>query len=369
MGAYMAAKKPKEANSTELKQCLHCGKEFGGRANKHYCSERCATGARVARHRKKKAGSQIRRYVKKINKFLQTGFALYLLKEIQRAGTVQILEGHTAETLHELHRLKRQCSRFSGYSKGKPTGDYHLSHIWPAKPLQGKIGLLHPANLVIAPKEFNLRHGSKQPNRHDAGRYLPTAALVEKHKLRENDTAAQVFKKVERLLGLEWQSFIATITIQQTQEQQLRQKLKKLDIPAPAHLSLDELRQLADNRQVTYFSNDLTSTDTVTVALSELDRFGHSSGEFAVYLRWLRRIWDAEWSLDDREEIKDREQVESCILNDVWAILHGVSLPKRSLRQQAALRAFNLPTLQSRETDKTETRKGKAREKGYEDIL
>lgn len=365
----MAAKRPKESNSTELKQCRHCDKAFYGRPNKHYCSDKCATGARVARHRKKKSDSQVRKYVKKADRFLQTGFALYLLKELKRAGTVQILEGHTVDTLHELHRLKRQCSRFSGYSGGKPTGLYQMSHIWPVKALEGKIGLLHPLNLVIAPKEFNLRHGSKQPNHLGVGRYLPTAALLEKHKLREHDTAAQVFKKVERLLGLEWQSFIATLTIQQTQEQQLRAKLKKLEIPAPAHLSLDELRQLADNRQVTYFSNDITTTDPVTVALSELDRLGHSSGEFSVYLRWLQRLWDAEWCLDDREVIKDLPQVESCILNDVWAILHGVALPKRSLRQQAALLAFNRPQPQSRETDKTETKEEKVSEWEYEDIL
>lgn len=371
MGAHMAAKRPKESNSTELKQCRHCEKEFFGRTNKHYCSDKCATGARVARHRKKKVDSRVRKYVKKADRFLQTGFALYILKELKRAGTVQILEGHTAETLHELHRLKRQCSRFSGYDKGKPSGSYHLSHIWPVKALEGKIGLLHPLNLVIAKKEYNLRHGSKQPNLLGVGRYLPTAALLEKHKLREHDTAAQVFKKVERLLGLEWQSFISTLTIQATQEQQLRQKLKKLDIPAPAHLSLDELRQLADNRQVTYFSHDITTADPVTVALSELARFGHSQGAFSVYLRWLQRLWDAEWCLDGGEVIQDRANVESCILNDVWAILHGVSLPERSLRQQEALLAFNRPQPPSRKTDKTVVKEERVIEweDEYEDIL
>lgn len=361
--------KKKGIPRTELKQCRHCNKEFYGRANKRYCSDKCATGARVARHRKKKSESQVRKYVKKADRFLQTGFALYLLKELQRAGTVQILEGHTADTLHELHRLKRQCSRFSGYSGGKPTGLYQMSHIWSVKASDGKLGLLHPQNIITAPKDFNLRHGSKQPNRLDVGRYLPTAVLLETHKLRETDTAAQIFKKVERLLGLEWQSFISTLTIQATQEQQLRQKLKKLDIPAPAHLRLDELRQLADNRQVTYFANDITTADPVTVALAELDRLGHSSGEFSAYLRWLQRLWDADWMFDGVEVFEDRPQLESCILNDVWAILHGVSLPKRSLRQQAALLAFNSPQPQSRETEKTETKEEKVREWEYEDIL
>lgn len=326
---------------TELKQCRQCNKEFYGRANKHYCNDRCATVTRVARHRKKKSESQVRKYVKKADRFLQTGFALYLLKELKRAGTVQILEGHTADTLHELNRMKRQCSKYSGYSEGKPTGSYHLSHIWPVRASSGKLGLLHPQNIVIATKEFNLRHGAKQPSHLDVGLYLPEAALLEKHKLKEHDTAKQVFKRVEKLLGHEWKSFIATLTIQQTQEQQLRAKLKKLNISVPVHLSLNELRQIADNRQVSYFSGNFTATDAVTVALSELDRFGHASGEFSIFFRWLQHLQDADWSLDVREEIKDRAEVESCILNDVWAILHGVSLPQRSHRQQEALLGFN----------------------------
>jgi hypothetical protein len=105
------------------------------------------------------------------------------------------------------------------------------------------------------------------------------------------------------------------------------------------------------------------------VALSELDRLGHSQGEFSVYSRWLQRLWDAEWSLDVVEVIEDSEQVESCILNDVWAILHGVSLPKRSQRQQEALLAFNRPESPSRETDKTEIKEEEVEEREYEDIL
>lgn len=332
--------KKKEQLSTELKQCRHCEKDFKGRANKVYCSEKCATGARVNRHRKKKADSQVRRYIKKADKFVQTGFALWLLKEIKRAGTVQILEGHTAESLHDLYRLKRQCSKYSGYSEGKPTGSYHLSHIWPVRALKGKIGLLHPLNLVIAPKGFNLRHGAKQPSRLDVGLYLPTAVLFEKHNLRAHDTAEKVFKKVEKLLGREWKSFIATLTIQQTQEQQLRAKLKKLEIPAPAHLSLDELRQIADNLQVSYFSANFTATETVTVALSQLDRFGYASGEFSVYHRWLQRLWDSDWCLDGGEEIQHRDKVEFCILNEVWAILHGINLPERTQQEQEVLTMF-----------------------------
>jgi hypothetical protein len=270
----MARKTHKELSK---KECKHCTKTFLGHSNKQYCSDKCATAARVNKHRKQKTASGVRKYAKKAAKFEQSGFALYLYNELKRAGTVQILQGNTAESLHELYRLKRQCSKHSGYASGKPTGAYHQSHIWPVKAIKGKIGLLHPENLVIAPGPFNLAHGAKQPTRQGVGRFISTSALLETYKLREHDTAAQVFQKVKRLLGQEWITFIATLTIQQTQAQQLRAKLKKLNIAAPADMSLDELRQCADTHEVSYFSDDFSANPPSTVALSELARFGHNA--------------------------------------------------------------------------------------------
>ncbi len=343
----MARNPHKELSS---KECKHCTKAFLGRSNKQYCSDQCATAARVNKHRKNKTASGIRKYVKKADKFEQTSFALYLYREIKRAGTVQILQGNTADSLHELSRLKRQCSRHSGYISGKPTGTYHQCHIWPVKPINGRIGLLHPENLVIAPRPFNLAHGAKQPTRLGVGRFISTFALLETHKLSDHDTAAQVFQKVKRLLGQEWIAFIATLTIQQTQAQQLRAQLKKLNIAAPADMSLDELRQCATTHEISYFSADFSAHSPVGVALSELSRFGHNVGEFSIYHRWLALLWEADMSLDC-VYFPNREQVEACVLNETWAVLHGVSLPKRTKQEQAAMVLFAVPTgLKEKET-------------------
>lgn len=344
----MARKTTNEKLSS--KKCKHCGNGFQGRQNKQYCSDKCATAARVNRHREKKTDSKVRKYIKKADKFAQTSFGRCLYKELKRAGTVQVLEGHTAESLHELHRLKRECTKFSGYDNGKPTGSYHQSHIWPVKPDNGKIGMLHPENLVIAPRPFNLAHGTKQPTRQGVGRFIPTTALLETHKLREHDTAAEVFKKVKQLLGQEWTTFIATLTIQQTQKQQLRAKLKKLDIQAPAHMSLDELRRLAVNHEVSYFNANFTASDSLTVALSELSRFGHNSGEFSVYHRWIQRLWDTVWDWNGKGSLSDGElAVASCLLNETWTILHGVNLPERTKHEQEELILFTVPKTNQKE--------------------
>ena len=348
----MARNPHKELSS---KECKHCTKAFLGRSNKQYCSDKCATAARVNKHRKQKTDSGVRKYVKKADRFEQTSFALYLYKELKRAGTVQILQGNTAESLHELSRLKRQCSRHSGYDSGKPTGAYHQCHIWPVKPINGRIGLLHPENLVIAPRPFNLAHGAKQPTRLGVGRFISTFALLETHNLSSHDTAAQVFQKVKRLLGQEWVAFIATFTVQQTQAQQLRAQLKKLNIAAPTDMSLDDLRQCADTHEIPYFSANFSANSPVDVALSELVRFGHEVGEFSIYHRWVYDLHFADWSLDC-VDLPDREQVEACLLNETWAILHGVAPPKRSQQEQAAIVLFAVPKTSETGQKEQETR-------------
>lgn len=327
----------KQTKHTELsnKECKHCGNSFRGRPNKQYCSDKCASSARVARHRDtKKTACKVRRYVKKAHKFLQTSYGRWLCTQLQRAGTVQVLQGHTAESLHEMYSLKRLCSSASGYVEGKPTGNYHISHTWPVKGDNGRIGLLHPENLVIAPRTFNLAHGTKQPTRLGVGLFIPTSTLLAKHEISAHDTTEQVFQKVRRLLGQDWTAFISTLTIQQTQEQQLRAKLKKLEIHVPAHVSMDELRQLADNHNVKYFNDDRGGKEPLEVALSELTRFGHNTGEFCIYHGWVERL------LDICEVIQDRELVASCVLNEIWAFLHGVDMPKQTKAEQAALLLF-----------------------------
>lgn len=324
------------------KECKHCGNGFQGRPNKHYCSDKCATAARVAKHREtKKTTCKVRRYVKKAHKFLQTSYGRWLCTQLKRAETVQVLQGHTAESLHELYRLKRLCSSASGYVEGKPTGNYHISHIWSVKADNGRIGLLHPENLVIAPRAFNLAHGAKQPTRLGVGLFIPTSTLLAKHEISAHDTTEQVFLKVRRLLGHEWTAFISTLTIQQTQEKQLRAKLNKLEIPAPANMSLDELKQLAKSREVLYFSASLPASDSLTVALSELTRFGHNAGEFSIYHRWIQHLWDILHDWDGKWHLSDDELVvASCLINETWAILHGVDLPKRTKQEQEALLLF-----------------------------
>jgi hypothetical protein len=42
-------------------------------------------------------------------------------------------------------------------------------------------------------------------------------------------------------------------------------------------------------------------------------------------------------------DLPNREQVEACLLNETWAVLHGVAPPKRTQQEQAAMVLFAVP--------------------------
>jgi hypothetical protein len=343
MEAFMAATKrqPKGSGSTE-RECRHCGSLFHGKASKEYCSTNCQQAAKQKRYRQAKAGTKQRRYTKKIDRFTGSSFGKWLYGELQRSGTVQVLADNTAETLEELHRLHRLRSRYSGYVKGKPSGAYHFAHIHPVKATSGRIGLIHPANLVIAPALWNQRHGARPPeNPEQVGRYIKTSDLRGSvWQVRESDKPARCWKLLEKLLGEEWTCFVATLVITLTQAQALRNKLKKQGYTVPDHYSLDELKQLADSKALSYFTATYDPTDPHIVAKAELERMGHTVGtEYGVYLKWLEALDDTFYGIDGQTTI-DQPLIEQVLVGESFSILHGVTPPARTQRQQAAFLSF-----------------------------
>ncbi|MDD1975219.1 hypothetical protein [Pseudomonas tussilaginis] len=111
-----------------------------------YCSRTC----------KDKAANK---KVKKdpLEKALKTAFFYYVARECQRAGTLEILRGHTVESLSALHTLYKSNMRYNGYGD---RNEYELSHIAPVRG-HDFIGLLYAENLVSAPKALNRAHGTK----------------------------------------------------------------------------------------------------------------------------------------------------------------------------------------------------------------
>lgn len=254
--------------------CRHCGGQFRPVRTGHlYCSDTCRKLAFKAKNRAKTQAKRNRRLSEKLKKLANSAFGLYLTKEIRRAGTVEILQGHTAESLAALVNLRRQCTAAGGYEKGESLGYYELSHIYPVNGKE-RIGLLSSANLTIAPKEFNRRHGTKLPVEGYKGASIPKTSLLARWQISKQSTSLEVLKLVRKYLGDEFDVWLRKHLINQTQKSTLLKKFKEagFDYEILKTMKLRELKALAEEEEIPHFSIDKQPDDLIHTALKELER-------------------------------------------------------------------------------------------------
>lgn len=269
--------------------CPVCGGLFTPVRKGHlYCSEAC----RISNHRKKAsrkvAARRSLRIAEKLKKLSASAFGKYLVKELKRAGSVEALRGHTKESLDELAALRSRCNRLSGYDDGKPRGTYELSHIYAARGKEG-FGRLHASNLVIAPKAFNRSLGAASDG--DWWGLYTDYGLAERKWLISDDAKSQdVLKKARRYLGAEFDEWLSSFTIAQTQRQSLQKALTKagVDKTNTDHLGIDELRELAEAKHLEVYVPDSEAKSEAEVLIEELGRF-QSDSELIGVLSTLNR--------------------------------------------------------------------------------
>lgn len=181
-----------KTSSTRRPTCKHCKKRFTT-SNKTamYCSRECKQSNANAKVKKDP-----------LEKAMKCAFFYYLARECARAGTLEILRGHTVETLSALHELYKANMRYNGYGD---VNDFELSHIHPVKGGHDNIGLLYASNLVSAPKSLNRSHGTKY---YGHGAYISRATLNTKHAVdkeleKESDVVARVLAYIGKTTILE----------------------------------------------------------------------------------------------------------------------------------------------------------------------
>ncbi|OEC72678.1 hypothetical protein A7D21_17735 [Pseudomonas sp. AP19] len=114
--------------------------------------------------------------------------------ECERAGTLQILTGHTVDSLvalHDVYKLKLKGNQYG------QTKDFEISHIVP---VQGHafIGLYHAENLVVAPTHLNRAHGTKY---YGHGLSISRSSLVSKHAVAKGAPRKQTVERIITFLG------------------------------------------------------------------------------------------------------------------------------------------------------------------------
>jgi hypothetical protein len=201
---------------------------------KIYCTPQC-----------QKEATKKKRRVSRTDRATHSAFFYHLAYECERAGTLQILTGHTVQSLvalYEVYKLKLKANRYGA------TKDYEISHIHPVQSDSGAIGLFHPENLVVVPTKLNRDHGTQH---YGHGVSINRNALVSKHSVEKGAPRKQTVQRVIAFLGADVVAEVVKIAkIQPTQRYKVLSWLHDhLDPAVPeqrAHLDkLDDMTTIA----------------------------------------------------------------------------------------------------------------------------
>jgi hypothetical protein len=306
--------------------CKHCVGLFQPvRTGHFYCSETCRKLAFKARNRAKTQAKRNKKLSVKLQKLANSAFGIYLIKELRRAKTVEILQGHTSETLTALVQFRRLCTAIGGYDNGNPLGYYELSHIYPVSG-KDRVGLLNLANLTITTKTFNRKHGTKLPVEGYMGSSIARTSLLKEWKVADSLNALDVLKLARKYLGKEFDNWLKKHLISQTQKESILKKLKDagFDYDLLKTMSLRELKEVANDEEVPYFSITRDPKELISVLFNELDRLDlHSDLRSA-----LQKLMELNWFLVPSDyyfngEPKDFQLFQEFICNQALSCIHG----------------------------------------------
>lgn len=307
-------------------KCSHCKALFKPVRKGHvHCSDTCRKLRNKAKKKVISDQKRKRRLAEKVKKLASSTFGRYLTREIQRAKTVKILTGHSAESLKALVALRRRCTIASGYEEGEPLGTYELSHIWPVKSAHS-IGLLCVENLVIAPKSFNRQHAQKFPVHALIGKAIPAADLTDQWKVVEGMNSPQVLKLARSFVGEEFDRWLTSFLISNSQRDQLIKNLVKAGLPKRRlqDLKLRQLKALAEEEEVPYFDISTNPQDVRSLLSEETERLGVGR-ELGLLLDRLESedcsLVPSGWHFEG--ERKDQEEFEKFVIDQAFLCLHG----------------------------------------------
>lgn len=307
-------------------KCAHCEALFEPTRRGHlHCSDTCRKLRNKAKNKVISDKKRKRRLEQKVKKLASSTFGRYLVREIKRAKTAQILTGHSAASLKALVALRRRCTIASGYKEGEPLGTYELSHIWPVKS-SNSIGLLSVENLVIAPKTFNRQHAQKFPVHTLIGKAISDADLTDRWKVVEGMDSPQVLKLARSFVGEEFDRWLASFLISNSQRDQLIKHLVNAGLPKRRllEMKLRQLKALAEEEEVPYFDISTEPQDVRSLLSEETERLGVGR-ELGLL---LERLESEDCSLEPSGwhfvgDRGDQKEFENFVIYQTFLCLHG----------------------------------------------
>lgn len=213
-----------------------------------YCSRPC-----------KERAAALKKRVNYVDRASDSAFMFMLASECHRAQTLQILEGHTVESLVELYTVYKYWLRANQYGS---VSDFALSHI---SPVAGNrtIGRFHAHNIVVAPTHMNRSHGTKHFGH---GLSVSRASLQDRHAVDKHEPRKTTVARIIRFLGEDIVSEFARIAkVQPTGRHKVMSWLMDhLDATIPEHVEhLERLHKLS-TKALTMLKAEIEGKEPIT---------------------------------------------------------------------------------------------------------
>lgn len=265
--------------------CKHCKVRFTTKLKtKLYCSDKCKAAATYQR----KTNS----VEKRLFRAQGSAFFYWAAQQTIRANTLQILEGHTVESMVALYSLFKDSIKMNG--TGSTERLYVLSHIYAASPDSSSegVGQLFADNLIIVPALDNQRHGNAF--KEGTGRSIARSALKLKHHVHNDEAPKAVIKRIIDFLGEDFvEKVVVKAKIQPTARIKLFAWFDANGIKTPSEkLSTQQLQALKDEhlgkengKEFVFKLEAYTPTEVYAVEMERLN----ASEEAQLYLKGV--IW------------------------------------------------------------------------------
>lgn len=307
--------------------CKHCVGQFQPVRTGHlFCSDTCRKLAFKAKNRAKTQAKRNKKLDEKLKKLANSAFGLYLIKELRRAKTVEILQGHDSASLDALVSLRRRCTASAGYEDGESMGFYELSHIYPVSG-KNRLGLLHTTNLAITPATFNRKHGTKLPVEGYIGSSIPREGLSKQWKIADSLNNLDILKLARKYIGEEFDIWLKKHLINQTQRDAIIKKLKEAgyEYDVLKGMRLRELKAIAEEEEIPYFSITKEPEEEWLVAREEMKRLNIDNLVF----QHLNCYYESDISFVDYLTFRDSPDKElefkTYLVQQAFLCIHGQS--------------------------------------------
>ncbi|WP_207265149.1 hypothetical protein [Pseudomonas sp. GW101-3H06] len=295
-----------------------CKKQFkvAPTSRKLYCKPGCSA----------KVQNKKRPRVNRLDKARRTPFFFYLARECKRAQTLQVLTGHTAESLVALYKVWAYSFKANSHGERR---DFELSHIASVES-STTLGLLCAENLCVSPKSLNKAHGTKY---YGHGKKISRTSILPKHHIYGDEPEGAVLDRVIAFLGEQLVDDV--VRMAQLKPSQRSKHLdwlhENLDPANPEHrkhiAALPDMTTVALSNLKNQMQEKLASTFAIKrYNFKSFDVLYHELERHAQYRPELQGVFEELQQLNERKTYKNVWATEPHEEQALFNLLHGKSV-------------------------------------------